>query len=74
MHPKLKQTISEVLGVDPGLVNEDSSVDTLAEWDSLRHMNLIFALEDAFGIRFGDEEVAQLTSVAALQAAIADRN
>lgn len=73
MHPKLKSILSEVLGVDPGLVNDESSVETMAEWDSLRHMNLIFALEDAFGIRFGDEEIAQLTSVAALQAAIAAR-
>lgn len=73
MHPKLKSILSEVLGVDPGLVNDESSVETMAEWDSLRHMNLIFALEDAFGIRFGDEEIAQLTSAAALQAAIAAR-
>ena len=30
-------------------VNENSSMDTLGQWDSLNHMNLMMALEEEFG-------------------------
>ena len=44
-------------------INEDSSPDTIAEWDSLKHMNLILALEEEFGVQFGDEEIVEMLSI-----------
>ena len=38
------------------VLTEDSSSDTLPQWDSLRHMNLVLALEDEFGVSIPDEE------------------
>lgn len=33
------------------------------EWDSLKHIEVVFALEDEFGIQFDEESLKQLTSV-----------
>lgn len=33
------------------------------EWDSLGHMHLVAALEDAFEITFADEDIVKLTSL-----------
>ncbi len=41
---------------------EDATSDTIDTWDSLRHMNLIVALEDEFDIEFEPEDVMELTS------------
>lgn len=71
MDGKLKQVMADVFGVPPSRIDDGSSVESLAEWDSLRHMNLIFAIEDAYGIRFEDDEVACLTSVALIERALA---
>jgi acyl carrier protein len=38
-------------------INEDSSADSIEQWDSLRHLNLVLALEEEFGISIPDEEV-----------------
>ncbi|MCX7946505.1 MAG: acyl carrier protein [Hydrogenophilus sp.] len=38
----------------------------VAQWDSLRNIELIFALEDAFGIEFTAEELETFTSVDAI--------
>jgi acyl carrier protein len=60
---KLKQIIANVFETNVENINEFSSKDTLDKWDSIHHMNLILALEDAFGIQLSDEEVVQLLSI-----------
>jgi acyl carrier protein len=42
-------------------------------WDSLRHVELIFSIEDEFAIRFDEPELAELTSLHALTEAVAQR-
>lgn len=70
MDSKLQGIFAEVLGLPADRITDATSVDTEAEWDSLRHMNLIFAIEDGFGVRFDDEEIASLTSVGSIDHAI----
>ena len=40
-------------------------------WDSLRHVELIFSIEDEFGVRFEEAELARLTNLHALVDAVA---
>lgn len=56
------QIISQVMNVPLDQVHEHSSPETIAKWDSFQHMNLILALEEAFNIKFGDEEMMQMGS------------
>ena len=59
---KLKQVMATVFGVGIDEINEDSSMDSIACWDSLRHMNLVLALENEFDIVVPDEDAANITS------------
>jgi len=54
--------LAAVLNIDVGEVARGTSTDTLDVWDSLKHMNLIVALEDEFGITFDQEEIAESTN------------
>lgn len=69
---RVKKVMAAVLSVDIETIGDDSSVDDMEAWDSLRHINLIIALEQEFGISLPDEEVASLTSVRLLTMAISD--
>ena len=69
---RVKKVMAAVLSVDAETIGDDSSVDDMETWDSLRHINLIIALEQEFGISLPDEEVASLTSVRLLNMAISD--
>ena len=42
-----------------------------AEWDSLRHIELVLGLEEQFAVRFGPDEVPGLVSTVAIAAAVA---
>ena len=42
----------------------DTSRENTPQWDSLKHIEIVFALEDELGIEFSEEEMASLDSVA----------
>jgi acyl carrier protein len=58
----LKQVMATMLNVDVSTINEDSSMDTLPSWDSLRHMNLVLALEEEFKVTIPVDEAGNITS------------
>lgn len=39
---------------------ENPSRSTEANWDSLKHVELVFLIEDHFGIRFSEQEIGDL--------------
>jgi acyl carrier protein len=41
---------------------ESVTRDSEATWDSLKHVELIFMLEERFGVEFSEEEMAALRS------------
>ena len=57
---KLKNVFSVVFELDPNFINENSSPDNIDNWDSLKHMMLISALEEEFDIQFSDQEMLEL--------------
>ena len=59
---KLKNVVATVLNVDGSRIDANASSDTIESWDSLRHMNLVLALEDEFGVSLPDEDAANATS------------
>jgi acyl carrier protein len=64
--------ISQVLGVPVEELREDSSPATVAVWDSLKHMNLILAMEEEFGIYFSDENIRQMLNVGTIVANVSE--
>ena len=63
MKERIIKIISQVMGVPVERISGDSSPDTIEEWDSLKHMNLVLALEEEFGIQFTDEQIVEMLSV-----------
>lgn len=59
---QLKTVLARVFNVDLLDVTEDASPDTIESWDSLRHMNLVLALEEEFGVELTDEQVVEILS------------
>ena len=54
--------MSQVFKVPLEQVNEDSSPDQIAKWDSLEHMNLVLALEESFKVQFEAEQIGEMQS------------
>jgi acyl carrier protein len=67
----LEERIIDVMGAVFELSNDEidinSSPDTIKEWDSLKHMNLIIALEEEFNIEFDDSVIGNLINFALIK-------
>ena len=59
---KLKQVLSRIFNVSLDMISESASPDTIESWDSIRHMNLVLALEEEFDIEFTDDQVVEILS------------
>ena len=63
--------IARALGVPADRVREQDSIETIPEWDSLGHLNILSALDKTFaGEAAKIPELAKATSVAAIVAAL----
>jgi len=58
--------MGQVFGAPVERINEDSSPETIENWDSLKQMNLILSLEEEFGTRFTDDEIVEMLSTRAV--------
>lgn len=63
MADPLIQLFAQVLNVDAGAINEESSPDNLEQWDSLAAMHLVAAIEETFDVELTTREIMQMRTV-----------
>jgi acyl carrier protein len=67
---KLKGVILRELALDEYPITEETLANEVPGWDSLNHIRVLTAVEDAFGIRFKSHEVMRLKNVGELDALV----
>jgi len=59
---RIKVVMASVFAVDVEVINRQTTPHTISSWDSLRHMSLVVALEQEFGIKLEYEEIEAMVS------------
>jgi acyl carrier protein len=70
---RIREVMAEVLGVDAGAIGDGFCRADAARWDSLNHLRLISALEQALRLRFTMAEVRSMERLAEIRRAVAAR-
>jgi acyl carrier protein len=63
MRERLKEVMADLFGCTPDEIPDDADPDTLAGWDSLRHLELMLALDTEFDVRIPTETMLELNSL-----------
>jgi acyl carrier protein len=71
---QLYNIIGKVLGVEAGTLSEESNAQNTPKWDSLRHIEVVFAIENAFHVRFTMPEIAGLRKLGDIRQLLASKN
>lgn len=70
---KVKEIIATILNVSVEEIEDDTAIGDIAEWDSLHHIQIISAIERAFGFRFTPDVMMDLEDVSDIVNATEER-
>ena len=70
---KVNEIFCDELDNEDIVLNDDTTADDVEEWDSLSHVQLIVAIEKAFGIKFPSNEILSWSNVGQLVDSIENR-
>jgi acyl carrier protein len=65
---RVERVVAGVLGTG---VSTGGGAVNIGEWDSVKHMNVILAVENEFDVEFDDEELANTHSIPRMVEAVA---
>jgi acyl carrier protein len=63
VYERVKEVLTEQLGVDESAITEEASFKEDLDADSLDLVELIMELEDQFGIKISDEDAQKIQTV-----------
>ncbi|MFQ5717603.1 MAG: acyl carrier protein [Nitrospinales bacterium] len=67
MEAKLRDILANAIDVEPDELTDESSPDTMPEWDSFAHLNMVAALEQEYGISLTLEEVIEMQTLSKIR-------
>ncbi len=71
---QLYTLVGKVLDIEPAQLNDDSNAQNTPKWDSLRHIEVLFAIENAFHVRFTMPEISGLRKLGDIRNLLASKN
>jgi len=61
------------MGVPIEDINDESNPDTITDWESLSHINLVLSLEVEFGVSLSPEDVLEMLSVGLIRTILSEK-
>ena len=67
VHDELERLFRDVFGNEAIVLTDETTAADVPGWDSLGHVNLMFSIEERFGVRFRDNQLAEFANVGELE-------
>jgi acyl carrier protein len=67
---EVRQLAADIFSVPLEQLTLESSPNSIGNWDSLQHLNLVLGLEQAFELEFAAEEIEQMVTIEAIVALV----
>jgi len=73
LHERLEGVFRQVFDDEQLTLTDETAARDIPKWDSLAHINLMFSIEQAFGVRFNGNELAELKNIGELKTYLASK-
>ena len=67
---KIISIMADIFELDAANIPDDASPGVIENWDSIRHMNLIVALEEEFDVRCNDTDIVDVITIPLIESII----
>ena len=65
-----RSVASDIFGIPADRISAESSPETIENWDSMQHLNLVLAIEEKFGVQLDPEDIEQMKNIGAVAALV----
>lgn len=70
---RIREVMADVLEIEPSAIVDGFGPDDAPSWDSLAHLRLVTALEEALRVKFTMKEVGEMGSYDAIRRLVSQR-
>lgn len=63
---RVRSVASDIFGVPVDKITAESSPQTIDNWDSMQHLNLVLAIEEKFGVQLDPEDIEQMKNIGSI--------
>lgn len=67
LHERLEGVFRQVFDDEQLTLTDETSAGDIPKWDSFAHINLMFSIEQEFGVRFNGNELGELKNIGELK-------
>ncbi len=67
---QVRSVASDIFGIPADRITAESSPETIENWDSMQHLNLVLAIEEKFGVQLEPEDIEQMKNIGAVAALV----
>jgi len=67
---QVRNVASDIFGIPADKITAESSPETIENWDSMQHLNLVLAIEEKFGVQLEPEDIEQMKNIDAVAALV----
>ena len=67
---QVRQIISDVLSVPVSGLLDEASPQTIENWDSVQHLNIVLALEEGLNVQLDPEDIEAMKNVGSIIALV----
>ncbi|MCA9295641.1 MAG: acyl carrier protein [Phycisphaerales bacterium] len=73
LHERLEEVFQTVFNDDDLSLTDATTASDVAGWDSVAHINLMFAIENEFGMQFSGNQLAEFGNIGELKAFLTEK-
>lgn len=73
MDEKIEDLLADVLQMPKAKITDDLAMQDVDAWDSLKHMDLIVSIEQAFNFQLSFDEIVAMRNVQEIKRVLAER-
>lgn len=70
---RIREVMADILEVEPGEIGDGFGRGDAPSWDSMNHLRMVSALEEAFGIQFTMKEVGEMERFDVIRRLVTER-
>ena len=70
IHKKILNVVADIFEVPINQINNELSLNSIKQWDSVNHLKLMIALEEEFEIKFTKDDIESMINLSIIESTV----